>query len=121
MSPKPEWALLPRWPELLAVQIQPEGLQLSLHLSPQLVWFRGHFPGTPILAGVAQVHIAMQLASEHLPLQGSFTRLEMLKFQQPLRPDQQVELWLQWDESRRRLAFRYLLAGAPASSGRVQL
>ena len=121
MSPKPEWALLPRWPELLAVQTQPEGLQLSLHLSPQLVWFRGHFPGTPILAGVAQVHIAMQLASEHLPLQGTFTRLEMLKFQQPLRPGQRVTLELRWEVARRRLHFQFLLAGAPASSGRLQL
>lgn len=121
MSPKPEWTHLPRWPEVLAELARPEGVQLSLQLSPELVWFRGHFPGTPILAGVAQVHIAMALASERFPLQGAFSRLEMLKFQQPLRPGQQVELWLQWDEIARRLTFRYLLAGAPASSGRIQL
>ncbi len=108
-------------PPLLAVMGEAECRQLQLELVPELVWFQGHFPGMPVLAGVSQIHMVMLLARRFWSLPEGFSAIEMLKFQQPLRPGQRVTLELRWEVARRRLHFQFLLAGAPASSGRLQL
>lgn len=108
-------------PPLLAVTGEALSRQLELELVPELVWFQGHFPGMPVLAGVSQIHMVMLLARGFWSLPAGFSAIEMLKFQQPLRPGQRVTLELRWEVARRRLHFQFLLAGAPASSGRLQL
>jgi len=70
---------------------------------------------------VSQIHMVMLLARRFWSLPEGFSAIEMLKFQQPLRPGQRVTLELRWEAARRRLHFHFLLAGAPASSGRLQL
>lgn len=111
-----------RWPAVAARQSLPDGgLRLRLWLEPDLVWFAGHFPEAPLLPGVAQLHIALHLATTELGLQGEFAGMEVIKFQQPLRPGQHVELDLCWEPTRQRLLFTYRLDEAQASSGRVRL
>lgn len=111
-----------RWPQVIGRQRLAEGgVRLMLQLDPDLVWFAGHFPATPILPGVAQLHIALHLASQELGIGGEFSGMQMIKFQQPLRPGQQPELELVWSVQRHSLIFTYRLAGDVASSGRVGL
>ena len=108
-------------PTLLSQRQEGETLVLRLWLDPELVWFAGHFPGAPLLPGVAQLHLAIGYACERWAIEERFSGLEMLKFQRPLRPGSEVELQLEWQAERRKLQFCYRLDGETASSGRVKL
>ena len=73
-------------PTLLSQRQEGDTLVLRLRLDPELVWFAGHFPGAPLLPGVAQLHLAIGYACERWAIDEQFGGLEMLKFQRPLRP-----------------------------------
>ena len=91
--------------------------QLSLLIDPALPWFRGHFPGRPILPGIAQAHIAALLARE---LWGSWPRgagMVRVKFRRVLRPNDAVLLRLRRDEVLGRLEFSFRLGEIKASQG----
>ena len=94
---------------------------LSLHLPPELIHFDGHFPQAPVLPGVLQVGWALALAAPRLGTSMHCREMESLKFQQLLRPCDEVELTLRLDAARGKLHFAYQLAGAHASSGRLCL
>ncbi len=85
-----------------------------------LLAFEGHFPGAPILPGVVQLDWAIEAAREAFGLPPSAVRLELLKFQQPVRPGLRLRLTLQWDAARRRLQFRFESPLGVHASGRVQ-
>jgi 3-hydroxymyristoyl/3-hydroxydecanoyl-(acyl carrier protein) dehydratase len=92
---------------------------LVLQLPPELIHFDGHFPRAPVLPGVLQVGWALALAAPRLGTSMHCREMESLKFQQLLRPCDEVELTLRLDAARGKLHFAYHLAGAHASSGRL--
>ena len=92
---------------------------LVLQLPPELIHFDGHFPQAPVLPGVLQVGWALALAAPRLGTSMHCREMESLKFQQLLRPCDEVELTLRMDAARGKLHFAYHLAGAHASSGRL--
>ena len=108
-------------PTLLEQHWQGRDLVLRLRLDPELPWFRGHFPGAPLLPGVVQVHWAMHYGRQLPGLVGSFAGMNQLKFQRPLRPGQECELRLCWQADKGQLLFSYRLGDEHASSGRVRL
>lgn len=108
-------------PTLLDQRQEGEAVTLRLRLDPELVWFAGHFPGAPLLPGVAQLHLAIGYACAQWAIEERFSGLDMLKFQRPLRPGNEVELQLSWQAESRKLQFCYRLDGETASSGRVKL
>ena len=114
-----------RWPPIREQHQQAEGesqrLTLALWLDPKLLWFQGHFPQAPLLPGVVQIHLAIHYAKELLGVQGAFAGMEMVKFQQPLRPATMATLQLLWQPVTGKLHFTYLLGAEPASSGRIKL
>ncbi len=114
-------ALRPMLPTLVSKSLDGETATLQLWLDPELVWFAGHFPGAPLLPGVAQLHLAIGYACEQWAIEERFSGLEMLKFQRPLQPGNEVELQLSWQPEQRKLQFCYRLDGETASSGRVKL
>ena len=116
-------ALRPMLPTLVSKSLDGETatLQLQLRLDPELVWFAGHFPGAPLLPGVAQLHLAIGYACEQWAIEERFSGLDMLKFQRPLQPGVEVTLQLSWQAESRKLQFCYLKDGEAASSGRVKL
>ena len=114
-------ALRPMLPTLVSQVLDGHTLTLQLRLDPELVWFAGHFPGAPLLPGVAQLHLAIGYACEQWAIEERFSGLEMLKFQRPLQPGVEVTLQLSWQAESRKLQFCYLKDGEAASSGRVKL
>ena len=54
----------PDMPTVVSRHIGETEARLDLKLEPELLWFEGHFPGQPILPGVAQLHIAASMAEE---------------------------------------------------------
>ena len=114
-----------RWPPIREQLQQAEGesqrLTLALWLDPELSWFQGHFPQAPLLPGVVQIHLAIHYAEQVLGIEGAFAGMEMVKFQQPLRPGDLVTLQLLWQPVTGKLHFTYLLGDEAASSGRIKL
>ncbi|MDP3813821.1 acyl-CoA synthetase family protein [Pseudomonas sp.] len=95
---------------------------LELNVPLDLAHFSGHFPQTPVLPGVVQIDWAQQLARrliEELPPR--FCGMEMLKFQQLVRPGDRLQLTLRFDAARGKLYFAYRNGEAACSSGRILL
>lgn len=111
----------PKSPEVLA-QVETEGeWTLQLSIPPDLAYFSGHFPVTPVLPGVVQVEWAFNLGQQLLDLPTRFAGMEVLKFQQLVRPGDHIELHLRFDRERSKLYFAYRNGVAACSSGRIVL
>ncbi|RON82989.1 acyl-CoA synthetase family protein [Pseudomonas fluorescens] len=111
----------PKAPEVLE-QVETAGeWSLQLSVPPDLAYFSGHFPKAPVLPGVVQVEWALNLGRQLLNLTGPFAGMEVLKFQQLVRPGDEVQLHLRFDPERRKLYFAYRNDTATCSSGRILL
>jgi 3-hydroxymyristoyl/3-hydroxydecanoyl-(acyl carrier protein) dehydratase len=84
-----------------------------------LAHFTGHFPGTPILPGVVQIDWAITLGQRLMTLPPRFAGMEVLKFQQLVRPGDRISLTLRFDQERGKLHFAYRNGDAACSSGRI--
>jgi 3-hydroxymyristoyl/3-hydroxydecanoyl-(acyl carrier protein) dehydratase len=89
----------------------------SLHVEPGHPAFDGHFPGQPILSGLIQVDWAARLGQDAFGPLGIFQGVEHLKFQAPIRPDEPLELRLDWMPEARQLRFQYTGSQGPKSGG----
>ncbi|WP_053214751.1 AMP-binding protein [Pseudomonas sp. Q12-87] len=115
MSPRP------KAPDVLE-QTETDGeWNLRLVVPPDLSYFSGHFPTAPVLPGVVQVDWAMSLGQQLLDLPPRFVGMEVLKFQQLVRPGDEIQLHLRFDRERGKLYFAYRNDTAACSSGRIVL
>ncbi|MEO7066677.1 MAG: hypothetical protein ABI114_07195 [Rhodanobacter sp.] len=101
------------------------GWKLSLRLPLDLVHFDGHFRKAPVLPGVVEVSWALTLAAPRLGTSPHCREMEAVKFQRLLRPGDQLELRLRYEDvpgaERGKLYFAYHLDGAHCSSGRLRV
>lgn len=108
--------------EPLAAVEQDGEWRLELEVPLDLAHFSGHFPQTPVLPGVVQIDWAQQLARQLMPgLPPRFAGMEVLKFQQLVRPGDRVQLSLRFDAERGKLYFAFRRDEAACSSGRILL
>ncbi|MEH6350733.1 AMP-binding protein [Pseudomonas sp. 3JA] len=111
----------PKTPDVLA-QVETDGeWSLQLVVPPDLAYFSGHFPTAPVLPGVVQVDWALSLGRQLLDLPPRFVGMEVLKFQQLVRPGDDIQLHLRFDRERGKLYFAYRNDTAACSSGRIVL
>ena len=106
-------------PPVQWLQRGPASASAQLTLQPDLRAFDGHFPGVPVLPGVAQVDWAIRFAQTVFALPARFVRIDALKFQRVARPGDTLLLQLDWDASRRMLAFRFSSGHGIHASGKV--
>jgi len=111
----------PKHPEILAQHQDGEEWRLHLAVPVDLAFFSGHFPTAPVLPGVVQMDWALTLGQQCLQLPPRFAGMEVLKFQQLVRPGDHLELTLRFDAERGKLHFAYRHGGNPCSSGRILL
>ena len=92
---------------------------LTLKLPADLVYFQGHFPDQPVLAGVVQLNWAVEFARQYLNIKGNVTSVEVLKFQQLILPSTtlQLSLELKTDD---KFVFAYSSSLGKHASGRVK-
>lgn len=89
---RPEWLL-----ESDEVHEGTRHLRLRLEASPGLEWFRGHFPGLPILPGVAQLLLVERAFRAYAHVSGDFkaTQVKTLKFRAVTTPGMRLALELE--------------------------
>jgi hypothetical protein len=117
------------WPA--AAREKPEGLpaiwshleengthRLLLDIGPDLIWFKGHFPEQPILAGVVQLNWAGLLIQELFGFQQTPASIARLKFQHVVLPPAVLELTLAC-MSPQSVHFRYTSGDRVHSQGRL--
>ncbi|TJY58416.1 hypothetical protein E4T66_16535 [Sinimarinibacterium sp. CAU 1509] len=78
----------------------------------------GHFPGHPIVPGVVLLD-AVRVAAQQALAPGVLLALPMIKFLQPVMPEQPFEIVLQ-PGAGGRIAFRIEIDGAIAVQGSLQ-
>jgi 3-hydroxymyristoyl/3-hydroxydecanoyl-(acyl carrier protein) dehydratase len=84
-----------------------------------LVYFNGHFPGRPILAGVVQIDWVIAFGRRYFDLPPSFSGVHALKFQRVIRPESPVRVELIHEPAKRALSFKITSHIGTHASGRV--
>ncbi|MBV1915856.1 MAG: AMP-binding protein [Pseudomonadales bacterium] len=107
------------WPKIIHQSVDGAQLLMECVAPAELAYFKGHFEEQPILPGIVQVHWAEAYGRQFLPLTGRFIRLEVIKFQKVIVPDQVLTITLKYDSEKMKLTFKYESDAGVHSSGRV--
>jgi len=115
-------AVLDAWcrePAVVSWRASADELATELVFPPDTECFRGHFPGFPILPGVAQLYFLRHFARQAFPDWPKVPTYRRLKFQKVVLPGRTVKLNVAHKGAS---VFEFTLVGAngPCSSGLVE-
>jgi 3-hydroxymyristoyl/3-hydroxydecanoyl-(acyl carrier protein) dehydratase len=95
-----------------------EAREVMLEVPAELLYFRGHFPGFPVLPGVTQLDgIVLVQIARLWPELGHPRRLERIKFRRPIRPGDSLTLVLRRDSATGRVGFTIRRGDETCASG----
>lgn len=80
---------------------------LDLYIDDDMHWLEGHFPEQPVVAGVVQTHWAAEFAKKLFNTGDEFVRIDTLKFQQVILPEQRLQLTLERSEADENYAIKF--------------
>jgi hypothetical protein len=109
----------PTEPEIRDVRPLADGAEFDLFISTDLACFDGHFPGMPIVPGVAQIDWAVKLAARHLNFPIDSAQVFRVKFRRVTFPNTVVTLSLRHTGPWTRLNFQYSSGTEVLSSGSI--
>ncbi|WP_168173717.1 AMP-binding protein [Thalassospira sp. TSL5-1] len=104
-------------PGIVARSRENDSARLTLRLSPDMLYFQGHFPGSPILPGVVQLHWAVHYAQDAFDIVITAYEVTQLKYRKVITPDDQIHLQLTHDAARGQVKFTYSCLDGDYSSG----
>lgn len=84
-------------------------------------FFAGHFPGNPILPGVAQVQICIEVLAKSLARPIHLRKLESVRYRRPVTPETVCELTVQLPDDEGRVVFRLVCSEGLVADGRMLL
>jgi len=67
-------------------------IEADIHIPSDSPWFRGHFPGEPILPGVAQIGMVKDAIRQARDQDLKVTGVRRVRFKQIIRPDDKLKL-----------------------------
>ncbi len=112
-------------PVELSRRVDGRQAELCLRVDEGLFWFQGHFPGYPLLPGMAQLDWVLRYGGELLAPGRRFSAVESIKFQRPIPPGSILRLRMAWQEEKQLLVFSYVIVleetEQMASSGKISL
>ena len=106
----PRWHILP-----------PEGnrLRYQTRVPLDLPYFGGHFSTFPLVPGAIELEWIRRLAARHPFGRQNIIRIENLKYQQFIRPYDDISVELGYDADKNKLSFKIQKQDAVCSSGRM--
>lgn len=84
-----------------------------------LVYFKGHFSNFPLVPGVIELQWVMDLIPTLLGREIAIERVDNLKFQSFIRPNDKIEFRLSWIAEKQRVKFSITSNGILAGSGLI--
>ncbi len=111
----------PREPIVLRERRTEGRLERSLRVPHDLAHLRGHFPGFPLVPGVAQLGFVVDAGSALLGARFTVSELEVVKFHQVLRPGDRFDLTVELDAAAGRLRFELRDEDRVFSTGRMRM
>jgi len=67
-------------------------ISADIQVPSESPWFSGHFPGEPILPGVAQIRMVFDTISNARNREMNVTSVRRVRFKQIIRPDDQIKI-----------------------------
>jgi predicted hotdog family 3-hydroxylacyl-ACP dehydratase/3-hydroxymyristoyl/3-hydroxydecanoyl-(acyl carrier protein) dehydratase len=111
-----------REPRIETVERDAAALRVEARVPADLAFFEGHFPGSPVLPGFVQLQWVAELARQRLDVDPLWTRIEALKFREPLLPGDAFSLRVDVERTDGEVGLRFALrrAARPISEGRLR-
>ncbi len=77
----------PMWYDLsIRTSNDPRTFSADVHVPSDSPWFKGHFPGNPVLPGIAQIAMVFDLLSHALSGPLRVTQVQRVRFKQMIVP-----------------------------------
>ena len=92
---------------------KPNEIEALAHVPTDSPWFVGHFPGEPILPGIALIHMAEQAIICHTEKrneQVKLFKLRRVRFTQPVKPGENLSLNISGEELGEETLFSFKVA-----------
>jgi 3-hydroxyacyl-[acyl-carrier-protein] dehydratase len=67
-----------------------QALRVEVHIPPGSPWFDGHFPGAPVLPGIAQLGMVLDLIRQAFNEPVRVTEVSRVRFKQIILPDDRL-------------------------------
>ncbi|MDP2645204.1 MAG: hypothetical protein Q8P24_09710 [Desulfobacterales bacterium] len=97
-------------------------ISADIFVPPDSPWFCGHFPGEPILPGIAQLGMVYDAISQSGDRNLEISNISRVRFKQMIRPNDQLNITVQPRNDRgKSYSFRIMVAGKVACSGVMAL
>lgn len=100
-----------------------EGMQARCTVPPTSPWFSGHFPGFPLLPGIAQLYMAFRAVQETETGRGrdvSLVGFKRIRFRRIISPGEMIDLSVARDtREENRYTFNVTVGGETAASGTI--
>jgi 3-hydroxymyristoyl/3-hydroxydecanoyl-(acyl carrier protein) dehydratase len=101
------------------VSITATGVELSLRVPEELIYFPNHFATYPILAGVVQIAWVEYFGLCFFTIEQPFLMMEAIKFVKIIQPSDVLKLTLNWNDATGKLHFNFCSEHGTHSSGRL--
>jgi len=106
-------------PIVQSVSVTDNGVELTLKVPEELIYFPDHFAEYPVLAGVVQIAWAEHFGKAFFTINQPFALLEALKFVKVIQPNAALTLTLSWNDTTHKLHFNFSSDAGTHSSGRL--
>lgn len=96
-------------------------LSFTVELPPSSSLFAGHFPGRPILPGIAHLAMAERAVRELTGQEVAITAVRVLKLRRPVSPGEALELRIDFPDAAGVTRFEMRCNGEMASQGTIEV
>lgn len=110
----------PQWQLLTANQENNEYILTGI-VPLDLAYFGGHFQQFPLVPGAVEIQWAMSLAKKFYGENWQIERIENLKFQQFIRPNDLITIHLVCDKEKNRIQFNISVGEKNCAGGRIKI
>lgn len=107
------------WPTFRSFTQDKNTFILSLYIGSGIEWFKGHFLGQPVLAGVVQTHWAIAISKSLFDIKSPFHQINNLKFHTVVQPNESLDLSLAFNLEQKIIKFNYHNQHHQFSEGKV--